>query len=89
EILTTNNTFPLDIICPISCVGLTFKDFSILRTSYGLPDNDNNGLADASGSLTFSTIRRNRAMYGDTITSTYNGVIKTDVTHPFWQYCYV
>ena len=89
EILTTNNTFPLDIICPISCVGLTFKDFSILRTSYGLPDNDNNGLADASGSLNFSTIRRNRAMYGDTITSTYNGVIKTDVTHPFWQYCYV
>lgn len=89
EILTTNNTFPLDIICPVTCVGLTFKDFSILRTSYGLPDNDNNGLADASGSLNFANIRTNRAMYGDTITSKYTGVIKTDVTHPSWQYCYV
>jgi gliding motility-associated-like protein len=89
EILTTNNTFPLDVLCPITCVGLTFKDFSILRTSYGLPDNDNNGLADAVGSLNFSNIRTNRAMYGDTITSKYTGVIKTDVTHPTWQYCYV
>ena len=89
EILTTSNTFPLDILCPVTCVGLTFKDFSILRTSYGLPDNNNDGLADASGSLNFSNIRRNRAMYGDTITASYYGVIKTDVTHPSWQYCYV
>ncbi len=89
EILTTNNNFPLDILCPVTCVGLTFKDFSIQRTSYGLPDNDNNGLADASGTLNFSAIRTNRAMYGDTITSTYTGVIKTDVAHPSWQYCYV
>ena len=45
------------------------------RTSLGSPDNDINGLPDASGSLNMSKIRADRAMVGDTIEATVHSVI--------------
>ncbi|MCI5055464.1 MAG: FG-GAP-like repeat-containing protein [Flavobacteriales bacterium] len=64
--------------CPGSCTngGIVFKSFDIKRTSLGLPDNNEDGLSDNSGGLDFSKIKLNRAMYGDTIQSTFSGVIE-------------
>ena len=56
--------------------GIRNTSYSINRTSFGSPDNDENGYADSQGStLDFSKIKTNRAMYGDTITATANGVV--------------
>jgi gliding motility-associated-like protein len=71
--------------------GMIFRYYTFKRTSYGLPDNEiggGNGLPDGSGSLNFSKIKTNRAMFGDTITENYYGRIRTSSAHPFWQYCY-
>ena len=72
EDVTTNLHCPL-----VNCEGIHFYAFDMSRTSYGLPDNDENGKPDASGSLDFTKIRRNRAMYGDTIQATFSGVVYT------------
>jgi gliding motility-associated-like protein len=78
--------------CPLPCAeGMDFTGFTFMRTSYGLPDNEaggGNGLPDAAGSLDFTKIRTDRAMYGDTITATYTGIIKTSAAHPSWTYAY-
>lgn len=72
--------------------GMMFRYYYFDRSSYGLPDNETgggNGLPDGGGSLDFSKIKINRAMFGDTITNSYNGKVRTSLAHPSWQYCYV
>lgn len=88
EMLLITNNFNLNLVCPITCEGLNFRDYSIERTSYGLPDNTDDGLPDAAGILDFTKIKTSRAMYGDTITSSFYGKIKTSILHPTWQFCY-
>ncbi|MDF2448156.1 MAG: hypothetical protein K0R26_660 [Bacteroidota bacterium] len=88
EMLLITNNFNLNLVCPVTCEGLNFRDYSIRRTSYGLPDNNDDGLPDGAGTLDFSKIKRSRAMYGDTITSSFYGTIKTSASHPTWQFCY-
>jgi gliding motility-associated-like protein len=88
EMLLITTNFNLNLVCPITCEGLNFRDYSIKRTSYGLPDNTDDGLPDAAGALDFTKIKTSRAMYGDTITSSFYGKIKTSVLHPTWQFCY-
>ncbi len=89
---------PLNINCPSPCVGLVFTKFTLKRTSYGLPDNLNanntvnttggDGLPDAVGSLDFTKIKTLRAMFGDTITASFNGRVKTSPSYPEWHYCF-
>jgi hypothetical protein len=47
---------------------------SVLRKNYGLPDADNNGVADA-GPYDFSKMATNTAMWGDTIEYIYGGIV--------------
>ena len=68
--------------------GMNFYQFDLERTSLGLPDNDQDGLPDASGSLDYSRIKRNRFMYGDTMQCAYKGVVSTSETHPSWSHAY-
>lgn len=86
-------TAAISVICPAPCPeGMIFSNFDMKRTSYGLPDNEasgGNGLPDGTGSLDFTKIRTDRAMFGDTITDKFNGKVKTSFSHPSWQYCYV
>ncbi len=89
EMQLITSTFNLNLVCPVTCEGLNFLDYAIKRTSYGRPDNNEDGLPDAIGMLNFSTIKRSRAMYGDTLTSSFYAKVKTSITHPVWQYCYV
>ncbi|MBA3665581.1 MAG: gliding motility-associated C-terminal domain-containing protein [Bacteroidetes bacterium] len=88
EVPLNSNSFNLNLVCPITCEGLNFLNYAIKRTSYGLPDNNDDGLPDGVGTVNFAKIKRTRAMYGDTITSSFYAKVKTSVAHPTWQYCY-
>ncbi|MET0242856.1 MAG: hypothetical protein ABW174_05290, partial [Flavitalea sp.] len=72
---------PLVINCPAPVCGpaggLQFSNFDLRRTNYGLPDNDNNGMADGSGSLDMSKVRTNYAMLRDTVMAAFSGTIET------------
>ncbi|MFK7948605.1 MAG: FG-GAP-like repeat-containing protein, partial [Saprospiraceae bacterium] len=75
--------------CPgANCIGMGFNGFAIARTSFGLPDNNQDGVADASGSLNMNVIELDRMMVSDTFETTFTGTVHTDVTHPNWQYGY-
>jgi gliding motility-associated-like protein len=65
------------VVCPLTCSkdGLNRTKYTVYRNSYGQPDNDNNGLADTSGSLDFNKIATERVMYGDTLRITMNGKV--------------
>ncbi len=82
----------ISVICPAPCPeGMIFSYFEMKRTSYGLPDNEvggGNGLPDPGGSLDFTKIKTDRAMFGDTITASFNGKVRTSVNYPTWQYCF-
>lgn len=79
-----------DLHCPTPgpCEGMKFYGFDWLRSNYGSPDNDQNGLADASGNIDFDGIKRNRAMVGDTLRATYKGLVGTGATFSEWTYGY-
>ncbi len=85
--LSTLNT-PIEVVCPIVCEGLNLKAFKIERTSYGKADVNNDGIPEATAVVP-TDVRVDRAMYGDTVTSTYNAVIKTSVAHPVWSNGYL
>jgi len=77
------------VVCPIVCEGLNNKGFDTYRSSYGLPDNNNDGLADAPPAvLNFTKIRTDRAMFGDTVTTIFKSIIKTSTNNPNWNYFY-
>lgn len=72
--------------CPYG--GMVFQNYVVQRTSFGKPDNNNDGIADTTGSLDFTKVRVERAMVGDTITATFSGVVKTGGPNPNFQYGY-
>ncbi|MFK7922945.1 MAG: FG-GAP-like repeat-containing protein [Bacteroidia bacterium] len=83
EIISTN------LHCPGDCdQGMRFTYFEVARTNFGSPDNDQNGLADASGSLDMDNVRENRVMVGDTFRTTFHGIVKTSGSYPSWSYGY-
>lgn len=87
--LLASGTIPFKINClnPDN-VGLNNAKFTFLRTSYGLPDNNDDGFPDASGSLNFSKIRTDEAMFGDTVTAKFAGRVITDKKYPSWKYAF-
>ena len=75
--------------CPITCPeGMVFLGYRFARTSYGQPDNNEDGVPDAVGTLNFSKIKTDRAMYGDTVTGVFTGIVATSIAHPSFKYCY-
>ncbi|HOY32595.1 MAG TPA: gliding motility-associated C-terminal domain-containing protein [Bacteroidales bacterium] len=89
EVVASCLNLTVGIICPIVCDGLNNKGFTTYRSSYGLPDNNNDGLADAPpATLNFNAIRRDRAMFGDTITTCFESTVRTSAAHPSWSYLY-
>ena len=80
----------VDLHCPSggSCEGMDFEGFTFERTSFGDPDNNQNGLPDASGSLDFDRVKTNRAMFGDTIRGSFTGVVHTSQNNTSWSYGY-
>lgn len=75
--------------CSKACNGgMRFVDFEIGRTSFGLPDNDNDGLADGTGKLDTSKLRTERVMYGDTFQTVFVGRPVNRGTTNNWRYGY-
>ncbi len=68
--------------------GIDWKNYRHYRISYGLPDNNDDGLPDGTGSLDFTRVRRDRAMFTDTVRSWFSGVVRTDGTPSDWQYVF-
>jgi hypothetical protein len=83
--------------CPDYCPkgGATPLAFSLKRINFGLPDNDNNHLPDASGAIDFTKINDHHSVNGDTLRGTWNIKIhpNVDVTDPNYgqsvRYVYV
>ena len=86
-----DETVSVDLHCPSGeiCEGMRFDNFSFERISFGSPDNDQNGLPDASGSLDLNRIKTNRTMYGDTIRGSFTGFVNSSEANPNWNYGYV
>jgi len=74
--------YDISIQCP-GCVrhGTENTNYSMRRTTYGLADNDNNGVADPSGVLDFSKIATDKAMVGDTLVATATAFVQR-LTYP-------
>lgn len=73
-------------ICPATCTngGMIFLRFDSYRKNYGLPDNDNNGIPDGSGSINPNLVRRQHLMLRDTLHTQFSGVVQTTITNPNW-----
>ncbi len=79
-----NEQVQSDLHCPIgACEGLYFYGFDTYRTSFGLPDNDINGLADASGNIDLNKIEIGRSMMGDTIRTIAKGLVMSSIGQSF------
>ena len=77
----------IKVHCINSCnSGLHFNNFEAKRISYGLPDNDNDGIADINGTLDHSKIKHNRIMYGDTLLTTFSGKVNNAGSITNWSY---
>jgi hypothetical protein len=70
------------IHCPGSCPdpGMINSNFTVLRTNYGQPDNNNDGAPD--GSVLSSNVRSNWVVRGDILAFTFNGIVKDDGSVP-------
>jgi gliding motility-associated-like protein len=88
-IRTFCNSVTLRLHCYDVCNGgMQFRNFKVERSTFGLPDNNNDGIPDATGSLDHSKIRKERALPGDTITSTFFGKVRRTSTVTLWRFAY-
>ncbi|WP_414617423.1 T9SS type A sorting domain-containing protein [Dyadobacter sp. 32] len=83
----------IDVFCGVPCVtgGVIPTTWSYYRSSYGLPDNDNDGIPDPSGSIDFTKIDRDRYRPGDILHSEYKSYIanqSSPSTITNWNYVY-
>lgn len=77
--------------CEIACDsgGIWTHAYDIYRTSYGLPDNDNNGIPDSVGALNMDSINYRTVMYHDTLSAFFSATVLTTIDNPEWKYVYV
>ena len=77
----------IKVHCKNSCAeGLHFKNFEAKRISFGLPDNNNDGIPDISGALDHSKIKHNRIMFGDTLLTIFSGKVNNAGPITNWSY---
>jgi uncharacterized repeat protein (TIGR01451 family) len=85
--LTCAESVTTNLHCSGTCTeGLTFQSFVVERESFGQPDNNADGLPDASGSLDFTKVKKNRVMVSDLFKTTFKGKVKTSAQSPNWSY---
>lgn len=70
--------------CPCPSGGIVFRDMEVFRPNLGLPDNNEDALADVSGSLDSAQIRMNYLMVGDSLKTIFHGLVDTTLSNPFW-----
>lgn len=67
--------------------GVRNVSYDLYRSSYGLPDNNEDGYPEA-GSLDFNKIKLNRVMVGDTLDAVLSGVVHDGSGVTQWSYAY-
>jgi gliding motility-associated-like protein len=82
-----NNTVTLHCGGDCDNGGMGFISYRMERTSFGLPDNNDDGLPEG-GSVNMSLIKTRRAMTGDTLTGYFKGVVDTSLAHLFFSNAY-
>lgn len=99
-ITASNCNFEIPFVCDQSvsvdlhcidganCEGISFENFNFERTSFGIPDNNQDGLPDSSGEIDLTRVKTNRVMVGDSIRGTFNGTIYTSLSNTDWNYAY-
>jgi|GEM_PF-3507895 len=65
--------------CPVQVPGYVDYSFDVYRTTYGLPDNDNDAIADEDSNLDVSAINLQAYIWGDTMIIEYRGRVVADV----------
>lgn len=86
----TCQSFQVKIHCVSNCNGgMKFRNFQVQRINFGKPDNNNDGLPDASGSLDTLKVREERCFFGDTIQAVYTGTVKRTSTIITWRNAYI
>lgn len=77
--------FPLQYVCyngeitQIYPPGYLNYQLTSLRENYGFTDNNNDRIADPSGSLNFNLVRQDRSIPGDTIRTVIDGALLMDI----------
>lgn len=71
-------------LCNCADGGLIFRNFTSTRDNFGLPDNNDDGIPDGSGSIDSNLVRMNYVMFGDTLLTRFHGTIDTTLANPFW-----
>ena len=62
----------IKVHCASNCAaGLHFNDFEAERINYGLPDANNDGIADTTGVVDLDKIKTHKVMVGDTIRTSF------------------
>lgn len=88
--LSCSDDYPITLACPVATArGGVLPFFAkIERTTFGLPDNNNDGIPDGSGSLDFSKIEINKFAPRDTFKLTYRGRITRGSASPSGNFTY-
>jgi hypothetical protein len=71
-----------------SCTGAAVKGFQFVRTNLGLPDNNQDRLPDASGTLDSNKINRSRYIVMDTAEATINATVFISSGNPILNHAY-
>ena len=71
-----------------SCKGMKFRSFETKRTTFGSPDNDSDGLPDASGVLNSRNISYHNLLMGDEFEATFGGEVHKASRISNWEYGY-
>ncbi len=87
QLMCFSKTVNLHCLNPFAA-GVNFFSYTQERKNYGMIDNDNNGMPDASGTMDMNKVKKDRLMFGDTLQTIFNGAIKTDVANPLFQYVF-
>ena len=71
--------FEWNSLCSVSPCndGVTMLSYDESRTTFGAPDNNLDGLADASGSINLSVVKTKLMTWGDTMQLKYKMIVKT------------
>jgi hypothetical protein len=91
QVCVYETTQPLTIQeCTVgnSCTGAGVSNFEFVRTNLGLPDNNNDRLPDASGTLDLNTIDRSRYIVFDTAQATITANIFINSGTPVLNHAY-
>lgn len=77
-------SFPIPVICPGPCPrgGISAIDVEFERINFGMPDNNDDGFPDATGTIDMSKVEKDKLAPRDTMRFTYKAGVTLGVESP-------